>query len=177
MHGKGSNAPEDENCAALRELASLATEKDAPTDVRLVLAFEQRDHWDRHETAWTVIPSLLTPRGACSQTGVGYSNTLLAPLGAFEMGGASDRYESDGAYSYVVLQTGLDPNTLAEHYTSQLEAADWIRTDEGGSGPQAWSTWALKDERSRFWTGTFTALAGPPDRYLLQIHAGRTPAA
>ena len=77
--------------------------------------------------------------------------------------------------SHLSAGTGPIPVLLAAHYAAQLEQAGWTRTEEGRSGPQSWSAWTLTDEKGRPWTGTFTALAlsGPPNRYLLQIHAGR----
>ena len=91
--------------------------------------------------------------------------------------GLADVAESDAAYSYVALETGLDLTALADHYAAQLERAGWSRTSEGQDGPQAWIAWTFTDGKSDSWTGTFTALRLPatPARYLLQINAVRTP--
>lgn len=161
-----------------RLMVSARDRKDAPADVRLRIAANQRSPWVHHDTAHTIIPSLVPPPDAHGRPQIGSANVLHPPLDARRMGGGDGDRESDGSYSYAVLETTPDLAALAAHYADQLEQAGWTRIEEGKCGPQSWSAWTITDEKGRPWTGTFTALAlsGPPNRYLLQIHAGRTTA-
>ncbi len=160
--------------------------RNAPTDVHLILFAGQREARPRHDPAWAVIPRLYSPPGAREQPEDERTGVLAPPFGARQLGGnwgggGRRRWEPDGAYSYVALEFDSDLAAIAAHYTVQFEEAGWSRTDGGQGGPQAWSTWTFADERERPWTGAFTALRlpeapeGAPNRYLLQVHAGRTP--
>lgn len=159
-------------------LVAASDRKAAPTDVRLRLVMKQRDFWAHHDIAWKIVPTLFPPRDARGLPEMGHANILHPPVGARRMSGGDSDREPDGSYSHAMLQTNADLASLSAHYADQLQEAGWTKTDEGGSGPQTWSAWITRDEKDRPWTGTFTALAlsGPPNRYLLQIHAGRTPA-
>lgn len=154
--------------------------RNAPTDVRLTLLPGRHGLRPRYDTAWKVIPSLYPLPEAIGQTEA-RGGVLAPPRNSRTPGGShsgSGGYrENDGAYSYTALEIDLGLPTVADHYATQLERTGWTRTDEGSSGPQAWSTWTFKDEKNRSWTGTFTALRLPntPTRYFLQIHAGREP--
>jgi len=153
---------------------------DAPTDVRLHLFTSRCGPWTKHEPALEILPGLVPPSGARGRREVSNFGVLAPPHDARRPGGnfaGSGRPESDAAYSYVALETGLDLTALADHYAAQLERAGWSRTSEGQDGPQAWIAWTFTDGKSDSWTGTFTALRLPatPARYLLQINAVRTP--
>ena len=158
--------------------------RNAPTDVHLVLFAGQREAWVRHDPAWSVIPRLYSPPSVSEQPEVERTGVLAPPFDARHLGGTWDgsgnRRENDGAYSYVALETDSELAAIAAHYATQLEEAGWSRTDGGQDSPQAWSTWTFADGQGRPWTGAFTALRlpeapeGAPNRYLLQLHAGRT---
>jgi hypothetical protein len=77
----------------------------------------------------------------------------------------------------VAIETDLDLAGVARHYATQLEDAGWSCSDEGISGPQAWSTWNFADTRGQPWVGAFTALRLPetPRRYLLHLRADLKP--
>jgi hypothetical protein len=156
--------------------------KGVPTDVRLNLVIKQRDPWLRHDIAWTVIPRLSSPPDTRRSREHCVTDVLHPPPDAAgRPRGGGGPYEPDGAYSYATLETGLDLTSLSSHYAAQLEDTGWTRAEEGQSGPQAWSTWTLRDQKDRPWTGAFTALRlskgpeGAPSRYLLQINAYLTP--
>lgn len=162
----------------------LQDRRNAPTDVHLILFAGQREAWVRHDPTRNVIPRLYSPPGARQRHEVERTGVLAPPFGARQLGGnwggGGSYRENDGAYSYVTLETDSDLAAIAAHYTAQFEEAGWSRTDGGQSGPQAWSTWTFADGQGRPWTGAFTALhlpeapEGAPNRYLLQVHAGRT---
>lgn len=166
-----------------RMLVTAQDRRNAPTDVRLRLVAGRRGPWTGQDPAWEIIPSLVPPSRARERSGGREIGVLAPPFDARQLGGnpSGAGWENDGAYSYVALETGLDLAELAVHYAAQLEEAGWTRADEGQSGPQAWSTWTLRDEKNRPWTGAFTALRlserpeEVPDRYLLQINATVTP--
>ena len=106
----------------------------------------------------SVIPELTPPPG---------SRTL--PQG----GGGSD----DNAHSAATLETDLDPASINAHYTAQLEEAGWNLLDEGGDGPQTWSSWTFRDEEGQRWSGLFLVMRLPetPRQHLLQVHANWIP--
>jgi hypothetical protein len=162
--------------ARLPKLMVFAQDRrDAPTDVRLHLFTGHRDPWVAHDPAWTAIPSLISPPGVHGRPAAQDTGVLTQPFDARAAGGGwGGPPGHDGAYSFVVLETTLDLDAIVAHYAEQLEGAGWSRADGGRSGPQAWSTWTFDDEGGRSWDGTFTALrlAGFPQRYLLQVHAG-----
>ena len=156
---------------------TAADRHDAPTDVRLRILYGRRGPRGRRDPAWDAIPSLVPPPGARGRREDAGTGILHPPRDARGLpGGSGGRWESDGAYSHATLETGLDLEALASHYTAQLRTVDWTLTGEGQSGPQAWSTWRFADAQGRPWTGAFSALRllGPPARYLLQVHARRT---
>ena len=70
--------------------------------------------------------------------------------------------------------TALPVLTLADHYAAQLEKAGWTRSDEGDSGPLAWSAWKFRDEENESWWGLFfvMTLLDTQYRYFLytEIH-------
>lgn len=166
-----------------RLLVTVQDRRNAPTDVRLRLIAGRREPWASQDSAWAVIPSLVHPPRAREHPRGGGIGVLAPPFDARQLGGnpSGASWENDGAYSYAALETGLDLAELTAHYAAQLEEAGWTRADRGQSGPQAWSTWTLRDQKDRSWTGAFTTLRlserpeGTPDRYLLQINATLTP--
>jgi len=156
----------------------------APTDVHLILFAGQREAWVRHDLIRNVIPSLYSPPGIRERYEDERTGVLAPPVGARQVrgnwgGGGRRRWEPDGAYSYVALESDSDLATIAVHYAAQFEEAGWTCMDGGQNGPQAWSTWTFTDGKGRPWTGAFTALRlpeapeGAPSRHLLQVHAGR----
>ena len=156
---------------------TAADQEDAPTDVRLRVVTGRRGRQRRHDPTWDTIPTLVPPPGARGRRDDSDAGILHPPRGARGLpDGSGGRWEPDGAYSHTILQTDLALTTLASHYTTQLEGAGWHLVEQGGSGPQAWSTWRFTDREGRSWEGTFSALrlAGSSTRYLLQVHAGRT---
>ena len=69
-------------------------------------------------------------------------------------GGGSD----DDVESNAILQADLDLAAIGTHYATHLRDAGWSLVDEGGDGPQTWSTWSFSDETGRPWSGVLTAL-------------------
>ena len=98
-------------------------------------------HMERHGF-YDLIPVLAPPEGA-KQTGGGGS------------GG------QDNASSRAMLETDVELAALIPHYAKQLEAAGWIKQDEGQSGPFAWNAWKFQDEDNEPWRGTFFILKSP----------------
>lgn len=161
-----------------RLVVTAADRRNAPTDVRLRIFTGRRAHRPRHDPVWRTIPSLVPPPDARGRPDDGHAGLLHPPRGARgATGGGGARWEPDGAYSHAVLETNLSLDTLASHYNDGLSEAGWTPTDGGRSGPQAWSTWTFTGPEGRSWSGTFSALRlpGSPTRYLLQVHAGKTP--
>ena len=154
---------------------TAADRKNAPTDVRLRVVTGQRSRPPRHDPIWETIPSLVPPPGARGRPDDNDAGLLHPPRAARGLpGGSGGRWEPDGAYSHATLQTDLALTALASHYHAQLEEAGWHLVEQGGSGPQAWSSWRFSDGEGRPWAGTFSVLrlTGPSTRYLLQVHAG-----
>lgn len=159
-----------------RLMVTAADRQGAPTDVRLRVFTGRRGRRLRHDPIWYTVPSLVPPPGARGRPDDSHTGILHPPRGARGLsGGSGGGWQPDGAYSHSTLETDLDLDALASHYNDGLAEAGWNLTDEGQSGPQAWSTWTFTDERGKLWSGTFSALclSGSSTRYLLQIHAGR----
>ncbi len=95
-----------------------------------------------HHGFYDLIPQLAPPEGA-KQTGGGGS------------GG------QDNASSSASLETDVELAALIPHYTKQIEAAGWIKQDEGQSGPLAWNAWKFQDEDNEPWRGFFFILKSP----------------
>ncbi|MGH2497765.1 MAG: hypothetical protein ACRDIV_23935 [Ktedonobacteraceae bacterium] len=95
-----------------------------------------------HHGMQNLIPPLEPPKGAKQQGGGG--------------GGGGDSWHSN-----ATLDTEMQLDALVPHYTAQLEKGGWIRTDEGISGPLAWSTWTFQDEDKENWNGLFFILKRP----------------
>jgi hypothetical protein len=154
----------------------------ASTDVRLSLIkgrnpfrFSRR----ADPEAWFVIPTLTPPPRARGIDERQVMGVLAPPFDARQTGGnyGGEGREPDGAYSFAAIETDLDLAAVARHYAAQLEARGWSRTNEGISGPQAWSTWTFEDAHGEPWTGAFTALRLPdsPGRHLLHLRADLRP--
>ena len=161
-----------------RLVIAAANRQNAPTDVRLRVFTGRRGPRMRYDPIWDAIPSLISPPGARGRPDDAHTGILHPPRSARGLpGGGGGGWEPDGVYSHATLETDLDLHTLASHYTDQLAGAGWTLSDEGHSGPQAWSTWALTDAESRPWAATFSVLrlSGSSPRYLLQVHAGTAP--
>jgi hypothetical protein len=136
--------------------------KQGHTDVRLDINFgseyspcAQPDRMQRrmaHHGMHNLIPPLEPPKGAKQQSGGG--------------GGGSDSWHSNAR-----LDKEMQLDTLVPHYTAQLIKGGWARTDEGVSGPLAWSTWTFQDEDKENWNGLFFILKRPgKDRqYVLEV--------
>jgi hypothetical protein len=105
-----------------------------------------------HHDMQNLIPPLEPPKGAKQQGGGG--------------GGGGDSWHSN-----ATLDTDLQLDALAAHYTGQLVKGGWIRTDEGIAGPLAWSTWTLQDEDHEPWNGLFFILKRPGKErlYVLEV--------
>ena len=155
---------------------TAADHENAPTDVRLRVVTGRRSRHPRHNPIWDTIPTLVPPPGARGRRDDSDAGILHPPRGARGLsGGSGGRWEPDGAYSHATLQTDLALTPLASHYSAQLKGAGWHLVEQGGSGPQAWSTWRFTDGEGSPWAGTFSALrlASSSTRYLLQVHTGR----
>jgi|GraSoiStandDraft_40_1057318.scaffolds.fasta_scaffold290879_1 hypothetical protein len=90
--------------------------------------------WSAHD----LIPSLKPPEG----------------VKRMEMGGNAGQ-DSANTTTMLETDTALPVLTLADHYAAQLEKAGWTRSDEGDSGPLAWSAWKFRDEENESWWGLF----------------------
>ena len=139
--------------------------KDAPTDVRLSLVPNERyspcspRDYQARMLFEPILPPLAPPPGA-----------RLFPRSE---GGSDDDVESN-----AVLQTDLHLGAVGTHYVAHLKDAGWSLLNEGGAGPQTWSTWSFSDETGQPWSGLFTALRLPdtPQELLLRLWARRSPA-
>ena len=136
--------------------------KQGQTDVRLDINFggeyspcrqpnrmqQRMAHHGMHD----LIPPLEPPKGAKQQGGGG--------------GGGGDSWHSN-----ATLDTELQFDALVPHYAAQLAKGGWVRTDEGISGPLAWSTWTFQDEDKENWNGLFFILKRPGKerQYVLEI--------
>ena len=163
-------------------IVSAEERKRAPTDVRLRL-ITGRDHLYRRRRndpeALFVLPILTPPpRARVSDEGV-RTGHLAPPFEARTTGGGygGHGWEHDGAYSFAALESDLDLASITAYYADQLESTGWSGTGEGQDGPQAWNTWAFRDDEGSPWEAAFTALHLPrtPRRYLLNLRADRTP--
>lgn len=65
-------------------------------------------------------------------------------------------------WAVAVVDTARAAAELEAHYSSQLEAAGWLRRDRGGSGPLAWSTWDVPGRLD--WQGTLYVVEEPGKR-------------
>ncbi len=101
---------------------------------------------------------------------------LIPPPGVRHLGGSAG-FGGDSEHSTTILETDMDLAAINAHYNAQFEAAGWIPSNAGHSGPQAWSTWTFTDGPGRLWYGLFAALRFPdtPRRHFLQVHVGRVP--
>lgn len=123
-----------------------------------------------HPTSVYVSVSTNTEQSPCSRSQRRHLDMMRAfredvlpalppPEGARQFGGGGsggmDEYQSRAD-----LRTDLDVEAVGVHYSRQLEAAGWTRTDSGSSGPLAWSAWEFKHEDEN-WRGVFMALADP----------------
>ena len=119
----------------------------------------------------------------CREGGAGYGPEyvnlippLQAPKGALVQGGGSGASDSDAQIT-ANLKTELTAAELAAHYNRQLETAGWEMITQGDGEGAAWSTWSLKDEQGKPWSGTLIILetaAENNNRYAL-IHIERNP--
>ncbi|MBV9280552.1 MAG: hypothetical protein JOZ41_10760 [Chloroflexi bacterium] len=101
--------------------------------------------------------------------------TLLPPRGATQAGSAG-ACNTRSAWAVGRLFTTLDLPPIARHYAKQLEAAGWVRRDEGGDQWLVWTTWGMQDETGQRHQGLWFALRTPygPGRYVLYIHTARS---
>jgi hypothetical protein len=95
-----------------------------------------------HRDLQNLIPPLMPPKGAKQQGGGG--------------GGGGDSWRSS-----ATLDTDMELTALSTHYAAQLAKGGWVRTDEGKTGPLAWSTWTFQDEDKETWNGLFFILKRP----------------
>ncbi len=164
-------------------IVSAEERRRAPTDVRLRLITGRGPLHRRHRNdpeALFVLPILTPPpRARTSDEGV-HTGHLAPPFEARTTGGgyAGHSWEHDGAYSFAALESDLDLPSITSHYADQFESAGWSRTGEGQDGPQAWNTWAFRDNEGHLWEAAFTVLnlSGTPRRHFLNLRADRTPA-
>jgi hypothetical protein len=165
-------------------IVSAEERRRAPTDVRLRLITGRSPLHRRHRNdpeALFVLPLLTPPpRARISDDGV-HTGHLAPPFEARTTGGGygGHGWEHDGACSFAALESDLDLPSITAHYADQLESAGWSRTGGGQDGPQAWNTWAFRDDNEGHpWEAAFTVLHMPktPRRYLLNLRADRTPA-
>lgn len=165
-------------------IVSAEEHRRAPTDVRIRLITGRGPLHRRRRNdpeALFVMPLLTPPpRTRIPDEGV-HTGHLTPPLEARTTGGSygGHSWEHDGAYSFAALESDLDLPSITAHYADQLESAGWSRTGEGRDGPQAWNTWAFRDNEGSPWEAALTVLRLPrtPSRYLLNLRADRTPAA
>ncbi len=75
------------------------------------------------------------------------------------------------SYSYAVLDTKLETQVLAAHYSTQLEQVGWKRSDSVQNERGFWSTWTLKDNKGQSKQGllSITQLAGVPNQYIAYV--------
>ena len=122
--------------------------KCVPTDVRLSLVPNERyspcspGGHEPHMLFESILPPLAPPPGA----------RLFSRIG----GGSDDVVESN-----ATLHTDLDLVAIGTHYVAHLKDAGWSLLNEGGDGPQTWSTWSFYDETGQPWNGVSTALRLP----------------
>lgn len=114
----------------------------------------------------------------CAQRGRGMDwrsviPDLAPPPGTRQIMGGGSGGGGSSASSSATIECDRDLAAIAAHYAAQLEQAGWSRSNQGQSGPQAWSTWTFHDEEGQPWTGLFVALQLPerPREYFLQVHA------
>ena len=85
---------------------------------------------------------------------------LAPPEGARQTGGGGSSGQ-DTVSSHAMLETDVELAALIPHYAKQIEAAGWIKQDEGQSGTFAWNAWKFQDEDNEPWRGTFFILKSP----------------
>ena len=161
-------------------IVSAEERKRAPTDVRLRLITGRIPLYRRRNDpeALFVLPILTPPpRARVSDEGV-RTGHLAPPFEARTTAGGygGHGWEHDGAYSFAALES--DFPSITAYYAGQLESTGWSGTGEGQDGPQAWNTWAFRDDEGSPWEAAFTVLRLPRTvrRYLLNLRADRTPA-
>ena len=86
---------------------------------------------------------------------------LIPPPRARQQGGGGSGGGMGNWQTTASLDTDLDLPTIATHYAQQLEKGGWTKSDEGFSGPLAWSTWTFQDEDKQNWNGLFFVLKVP----------------
>ena len=162
-------------------IVSAEERRGTPTDVRLRLITGRDPLRRRNDPEALFVLPILTPppRARTSDEGV-HTGHLAPPFEARTTGGSygGHGWEHDGAYSFAALDSGLDLPSITAHYTDQLQSTGWSGTGEGQDGPQAWNTWAFRDNEGAPWEAAFTVLHLPrtPRLYLLNLRADRTPA-
>lgn len=163
-------------------IVSAEVRRGVPTDVRLRLISGRSPlHRRRNDPAALFVLPILTPppRSRTPDDGV-HTGHLAPPFEARTTGGGygGHGWEHDGAYSFAALESDLDLPSITAHYADQLESTGWSRTGESRDGPQAWNTWAFRDDAGSPWEAALTVLHLPrtPRRYLLNLRADRTPA-
>ncbi len=77
--------------------------------------------------------------------------------------------------SMAMLETSLDVQALAAHYTAQLQRVGWIRRDSGQSSLSAWSNWLLKDNKGQSWQGmlNLSQVEGKANQYFASVRLFR----
>ncbi len=127
------------------------------SDVRLSLETKRRSKPIREMRGQWVASSLLP--------------ALTPPPQAQQVSGGGGGHSEKEANSRTTLITDLDLASVARHYTSQLERAGWVHTEEGQSGPFAWSQWRLQTESGEHWQGVFFVLKQSelPRQYFLHV--------
>ncbi len=95
------------------------------------------------------------------------SNTKVSLGGG---GGSYDDWESR-----AMLETKLDVQALAAHYTAQLQRVGWTQRDNGHSELATWSNWLLKDKKGQSWQGmlNLVKVEGKTNQYLASVRLFR----
>lgn len=132
----------------------------APTDVRLNLylsSFNSYCSSNHTNERWEVPLPPLTPP----------SNTKVELRGSR---GSNDYYDS-----MAMLETELDVQALAAHYTAQLQRVGWTQRDSGQSSLSAWSNWLLKDKQGQSWQGmlNLSQVEGKANQYFASVRLFR----
>lgn len=132
----------------------------APTDVRLNLylsSFNSYCSLNRiNEMREVPLPPLTPP-----------SNTKVELR---DGGGSNDYWQS-----MAMLETELDVQALAAHYTAQLQRVGWTRRDSSQSELAAWSNWLLKDKKGQSWQGMLNLIKveGKANQYFASVRLER----
>lgn len=130
----------------------------APTDVRLNLYLSSFNSYcsQLNERSEVPLPPLTPP-----------SNTKVEIRGG---GGNPNNWESE-----AMLETELDVQALAAHYTAQLQRFGWTRRDSGHSELVAWSNWLVKDKKGQSWQGilNLSQVEGKTNQYFASVRLFR----